>query len=127
MPSASSVSTKSLGLLSAIALVLLAAAMPATAGTCDFRGCGAGGGGGPVVQAGGGALTAAYFSKLDGLGYASKSAPEPQRYQWQLLTQCEFTDPVAGGCEPDQAVCQQAANRLTAYYIVESQRLVPPD
>jgi hypothetical protein len=103
---------------------MILASSEATA--CTVRGCGGGGGGGPNVSPGAGALTATYFEARPGTAYATNSSSVPN-YHWRLLSQCELTDPVIGGCNPQQATCPEQPGRVVNYYIVESQRLVLPD
>src|SRR4051812_30481771 len=110
--------------------VLLAAlifpAVPMTAakgGSCGLNSCDPE----PIVTPTSGALNAAYFEEIDGYGRATNAPPSPPAYQWQLLTQCQVTDPVVGGGAPGEAVCPDLPNVVQGYYIVEKQRLVPAD
>jgi hypothetical protein len=78
------------------------------------------------VNPGDGTLTAEYFDKRDGQGYATNVQSQAPIHSWRLLSQCEVTDANVGGCGQQQT-CPQIPSRLVAYYIVQSRRLVPVD
>jgi hypothetical protein len=111
----------------ALTLTFAALVIPSVARGDDCSGIGTCDTSDPTVHTGTGVLTATYFVAQDGQAFATNSAPEPQRYQWRLLTPCQASDPVLGGCVGGQLTCVQPAGRLVEYEIVQSRRLVLPD
>src|SRR4051812_6650275 len=111
-----------LGCLGAVLLAGLISATPALADRCRLT-CN----GGPEVGASDGALTAAYFELRYGIGYASNTSEGVRTHEWRLRAQCDVTDSNVGGCDPAQLHCPEPPDRLIGYYLVQFQRLVPPD
>src|SRR3954452_4138921 len=110
-----------LALTHAVAAFTFALAANPVALACDLRNCE------PTVETGTGALTASYFGAREGLAFASNSAPSAQVHRWRLQTPCQVSDEEIGGCNAGQRSCPEPPGRLVEYYVVQSQKLVPPD